>query len=105
MQHPEEPEAHGMTHSLVHSNQLGERLTRHFVISRNIVWRLTAVCQEAARSLTTTSRRFSALYFPWVKWPDPLEENRVRGFPPSGFVAGLYARNDCRVETTQGESA
>ena len=36
----------------------------------------------------------SALYFPWVKWPDPLEKNRVRDFPPSGFVAGLYARID-----------
>jgi phage tail sheath protein FI len=36
----------------------------------------------------------SALYFPWVKSPDPLEENRLRDFPPSGFVAGLYARTD-----------
>jgi phage tail sheath protein FI len=36
----------------------------------------------------------SALYFPWVKAADPLDENRVRAFPPCGFVAGIYARTD-----------
>ncbi|MCX7707521.1 MAG: phage tail sheath subtilisin-like domain-containing protein [Anaerolineae bacterium] len=36
----------------------------------------------------------AALYFPWVKAPDPKQENRLRHFPPSGFVAGVYARTD-----------
>jgi phage tail sheath protein FI len=36
----------------------------------------------------------SALYFPWVRAADPLNENRVGEFPPSGFVAGVYARTD-----------
>lgn len=36
----------------------------------------------------------SAFYFPWVLAPDPLQENRPRAFPPSGIVAGLYARTD-----------
>lgn len=36
----------------------------------------------------------AALYFPWVYAPDPHQENRLRAFPPSGFVAGLYARTD-----------
>ncbi len=36
----------------------------------------------------------AAFYFPWVKAPDPLQENRPREFPPCGFVAGLYARTD-----------
>ena len=36
----------------------------------------------------------AAFYFPWVKAPDPLRENRLREFPPCGFVAGLYARTD-----------
>lgn len=35
----------------------------------------------------------SALYFPWVRAPDP-RTGRMRAFPPSGFVAGVYARND-----------
>lgn len=36
----------------------------------------------------------SALYFPWVRAADPLDGNRVRAFPPCGFVAGVYARTD-----------
>lgn len=40
----------------------------------------------------------SAFYFPWLRAPDPLQEGRPRSFPPSGFVAGLFARTD----TTRG---
>jgi phage tail sheath protein FI len=36
----------------------------------------------------------AAFYFPWPLAPDPLAENRPRVFPPSGFVAGLYAKTD-----------
>jgi phage tail sheath protein FI len=36
----------------------------------------------------------SALYYPWVKAADSLQENLVRAFPPCGFVAGIYARTD-----------
>jgi phage tail sheath protein FI len=36
----------------------------------------------------------SAFYFPWVNAPDPLQQGRVKSFPPCGFVAGLYAATD-----------
>jgi phage tail sheath protein FI/uncharacterized protein YjdB len=36
----------------------------------------------------------SAYYFPWVMASDPLLGNRVRLFPPCGFVAGIYAATD-----------
>ena len=36
----------------------------------------------------------SAYYLPWIKAPDPLQSNMLRLFPPSGFVAGIYARTD-----------
>jgi hypothetical protein len=45
-------------------------------------------------ALTGADAPNSALYFPWVKCPDPSEENRLRDFPPSGFIAGIYARAD-----------
>lgn len=38
----------------------------------------------------------SAFYFPWVLAPDPRQSNRLRSFPPSGFVAGLYAQTDAQ---------
>jgi phage tail sheath protein FI len=36
----------------------------------------------------------SALYFPWVQSPDPLQQGRLAYFPPCGYVAGIYATTD-----------
>jgi uncharacterized protein len=36
----------------------------------------------------------AAFYFPWVTAPDPLSQNLPSQYPPSGFVAGIYARTD-----------
>jgi phage tail sheath protein FI len=36
----------------------------------------------------------AALYFPRLRMPDPLKENRLETFPPSGAVAGVIARTD-----------
>ncbi len=36
----------------------------------------------------------AALYFPRVKLPDPLQENRLAEFAPCGAVAGVMARTD-----------
>jgi phage tail sheath protein FI len=38
--------------------------------------------------------RNTALYFPRLKIPDPLDEFRLRSFGPSGTMAGVYARTD-----------
>ncbi|AKJ02902.1 hypothetical protein ATI61_11391 [Archangium gephyra] len=35
----------------------------------------------------------AALYYPWVKVRDPVTQQSIH-LPPSGFVAGIYARND-----------
>ena len=45
-------------------------------------------------SITGAYAMNSAYYFPWVQAPDPLIGNRQRLFPPSGFVAGIYAATD-----------
>ncbi len=39
---------------------------------------------------------FAAVYIPWLKVPDParLGGNLLRTIPPSGYVAGIYARTD-----------
>lgn len=60
-------------------------------------------CQQSARvssfpgalsGLTGDDAINSALYFPWINAPDPLQQNRIAAFPPCGFVAGLYAATD-----------
>jgi phage tail sheath protein FI len=37
---------------------------------------------------------YAAVYFPRLKIPDPLDENRLRTVGPSGTLAGVYARID-----------
>ncbi len=36
---------------------------------------------------------YGALYYPWIRVLDPLSQREIY-MPPSGFVAGIYARND-----------
>jgi phage tail sheath protein FI len=45
-----------------------------------------------------TPNRNAALYWPSVLVPDPLDNFRLRALPPSGTVAGLYAR----IDSTRG---
>ncbi len=37
--------------------------------------------------------KYAALYYPWVRILDPVTRQEIH-LPPSGFVAGIYARND-----------
>lgn len=46
------------------------------------------------RSLLDTTR--AALYYPWVTINDPISEQNIN-LPPSGFMAGIYARNDVQI--------
>jgi phage tail sheath protein FI len=53
--------------------------------------------QDAAsfRAAVTTPNSYGALYFPWVKAQDPTGVSRQPILlPPSGYIAGLYARID-----------
>lgn len=37
---------------------------------------------------------YAALYYPQVNIADPMDDYRLKPFPPSGTIAGLYARTD-----------
>jgi hypothetical protein len=37
--------------------------------------------------------KYAAFYYPWVRIIDPVT-NQENHYPPSGFVSGIYARND-----------
>jgi len=47
-----------------------------------------------ARELASTGSASGALYYPLARIADPLEEGRELACPPSGAVAGVYARTD-----------
>jgi len=44
--------------------------------------------------LITSDSPNAALFFPWVRAPDPLQAGALADFPPCGFVAGVFARTD-----------
>lgn len=53
--------------------------------------------QEAVDYIRITLNRptkYAAMYWPWVKVADPLNNNRPMALPPVAHVAGVYARTD-----------
>jgi phage tail sheath protein FI len=50
--------------------------------------------EQATRSLTFASRSHAAIYYPWIRISDPLNNTQPRWSPPSGTIAGLIARTD-----------
>ncbi len=50
--------------------------------------------QPPPAGITGAAAENSALYFPWVLAPDPLQSGALRAFPPCGYVAGIFARTD-----------
>lgn len=83
-----------------------------FATATTELGKLTQFCQRRRAFLIADSERTSgadkypdgppvkgikkngSFYFPWIKAPDSLSEGRITDFPPSGFMAGLYARTD-----------
>jgi hypothetical protein len=41
-----------------------------------------------------SDRGFGAFYFPWITVRDPLDPSATVSVPPSGHIAGIYARTD-----------
>lgn len=54
---------------------------------------LTGV-EQIRTALGTDLLKNAAIFFPTIKVPDPLKENRLVEFAPSGAVAGICARTD-----------
>ncbi|MCB5168488.1 phage tail sheath subtilisin-like domain-containing protein [Streptomyces bambusae] len=48
-------------------------------------WRMTGAGYDS---------KYAALYYPWIKVADPAAPNQTRFVPPSGAMAGVWARND-----------
>ena len=49
---------------------------------------------QAVQNAMLPKTSYGAVYFPWVNIPDPLNSGKLRPTPPSGSVAGLFARTD-----------
>ncbi len=49
---------------------------------------------DAARGTALPKTDYGAVYYPWVKIADPLQNGKPALQPPCGTIAGLYARTD-----------
>ncbi len=56
-------------------------------------WSSFASASTAAPKLTIRNTN-AAMYFPRIRAADPLQEGRLREFPPCGAIAGVMARTD-----------
>ena len=58
-------------------------------------WKRPADVEADTDEVRTSFRsRNSVVYYPQVRLPDPLKENRLASFPPSGLMAGVMSRTD-----------
>lgn len=69
-----------------------------FVVDPLTAWNqpsdLTGVSGLDSASWGLARSENAALYFPYLRQPDPLQENRLADFAPCGAVAGIMARID-----------
>ena len=57
-------------------------------------WGSVNAAATTAHTLTGDTTKNAAVYFPNIKFPDPLKEGAVDAFPPCGTMAGVWARTD-----------
>ncbi len=87
---PSETQARAVTRLLISHC---ERMRYRVAVLDSIDGQLPADVRALRAEIDSTR---AALYYPWVRVTDPLAEGEVREIhlPPSGFVTGIYARND-----------
>ena len=56
-----------------------------------------AQMEQAVQNATLPKTSYGAIYFPWIKIADPLNNGPLRLSPPSGTVAGMFARTDATL--------
>jgi phage tail sheath protein FI len=78
------------------TNYCTQRADCFFIGDTNMTDDTVPEAQTFVNSLTVKSS-YGAVYYPWLKMTDPTGASKVPiAVPPSGFVAGMYARIDAR---------
>ena len=79
------------------TNQIMRHLIGH---AERMRYRIAVLDSANEQSMSDVMRyrgqvdsKHAALYYPWVRILDPITEREIH-LPPSGFIAGIYARND-----------
>jgi phage tail sheath protein FI len=87
----------GTVHSGDDTDSIYGLLIRHAELMRYRIAVLDSgegqTINEVRATKAGLNSRYAAFYYPWIKVRDPITHLEIC-LPPSGFVAGLYARND-----------
>lgn len=85
----------GATTSIQHEAILGHcfNLKDRFAILDGVQSPATLTPGEIALVGRSEAGSYGAIYFPWIKVFDPVTQT-VMSVPPSGHIAGIYARSD-----------
>jgi phage tail sheath protein FI len=59
-------------------------------------WKSAAKAVDGIGTFSVARDDHAAIYFPRVRMPDPLRENRLDEFAPCGAIAGVFARTDAQ---------
>lgn len=75
-------------HMLDHCQKMGDRFAVLDSMRGNGIDGVKAQCEKLS-----TDKGFGAIYYPWIVVVDPFGNGKIK-LPPSGQIAGLYARTD-----------
>jgi len=67
---------------------------RAFLIVDSPTRKTPAEMEATARTPAVPKTSYAAVYYPWIRIADPLKKGALGTFPPSGTIAGVYARTD-----------
>ena len=81
-------------HALAHCAEQNDRFTVLDALPERTTE--TVLAQREALTFGQLEPFNGALYYPWIQVFDPAA-GKLRAIPPSGHVAGIYARTDARV--------
>jgi phage tail sheath protein FI len=66
-----------------------------FIVDPPAAWNTVKEVTDGLPDIGTSSKN-AALFFPRVRQPNPLRENKLEEFVPCGVVAGVFARTDAQ---------
>ncbi len=77
-----------------------ERRRAMLIVDPPSAWTTKKTARDQFSDATTdfvgTRSNYAALFFPRLRQPNPLRDNQVEEFVPSGAVAGVFARTDAQ---------
>jgi uncharacterized protein len=70
-----------------------ERKRAMLIVDPPVGWKTAQEAKDGLPDIGTSSKN-AALFFPRLRQPNPLRENKLEDFVPCGAVAGIFARTD-----------